>query len=273
MNRPTSDVNQHRSEHELGRLARQAPLIDPITRRILVRAGITPGMRVLDVGSGAGDASMLIATLVGHGGSVVGVDRSLQAVDAARQRAAARSLGNVSFRHGDVQEMFFDEPFDAVAGRHVLQFVADPAAAVARLTTHLKPGGVIVFHESDWQGARSVPPAPIYDRCCALAERTIRELGGDTSMGAKLPAVFQKAGLQSPAMRLEAVIGAGPSAGARTALVADLVQSLLPDMERVGLVQPGEIDAATLADTMLEEVLALGSTVVGRSEIGAWTRI
>jgi len=38
-------------------------------------------------------------------------------------------------------------------------------------------------------------------------------------------------------------------------------------------VQPGEIDAATLADTMLEEVLALGSTVVGRSEIGAWTRI
>jgi SAM-dependent methyltransferase len=273
MSQPTRDVNAHPSGPELDRLARQAPLLDPISRRILVRAGITPGMRVLDVGSGAGDASMLIATLVGHGGSVVGVDRSLQAVDAARQRAEARGLSNVSFRHGDFQDMVFDEPFDAVAGRHVLQFLADPAAALARLKSHLNPGGVIVFHEADWQGARSVPPAPIYDRCCALAERTIREMGGDTSMGAKLPAVFERAGLPSPSMRLEALIGAGPSAGERASLVADLVGTLLPDMERLGLVQPGEIDAGSLADRMTGEVLALGSTIIGRSEIGAWTRV
>jgi SAM-dependent methyltransferase len=273
MNRPESDVDLPQSEHELGRLARQAPLIDPITRRILVRAGITPGMRVLEVGSGAGDASMLIATLVGHGGSVVAVDRSLRAIDTARQRAEARGLGNISFRQGDFQQMVFDEPFDAVAGRHALLFLADPSAVLAGLKAHLKPGGVIVFQEADWAGVRSLPAAPIYDRCSVLAERTIRELGGDTSMGARLPAAFEAAGLASPAMRLEALIGAGPSAGDRTALVADLVRTLLPDMERLGIAEPGEIDAATLADRMLEEVQALGSTVIGRSEIGAWTRI
>jgi len=272
MNQPTSDSLQP-SGPELDRLARQAPLIDPITRRILVRAGITPGMRVLDVGSGAGDSSMLIATLIGHAGSVVGVDRSLLAVDAARQRAEARGLSNVSFRHGDLLEMVFDEPFDLVAGRHVLLSLADPAVALAGLKAHLKPGGVIAFHEADWQGARSVPPAPIYDRCCALAERAIRELGGDTSMGAKLPAAFERAGLPSPFMRLEAPIGAGRTAGDRIGLVADLIVTLLSDMERLGLVEPGEIDPGSLADRMTAEALALGSTIIGRSEIGAWTRI
>lgn len=273
MARPTSDVDLPQSDHELARLARQAPLIDPITRRILVRAGITPGMRVLEVGAGAGDASMLIATLVGHGGSVVSVDRSLRAIDAARQRAAARGLNNISFRHGDFREMVFGEPFDAVAGRHVLLFLADPSAALSGLKAHLKPGGIIVFHEADWAGARSLPTAAIYDRCCALAERTIRELGGDTSMGARLPAVFHAAGLEPPSMRLEALVGAGPSAGDRTGLVADLVRSLLPDMERLGLIEPGEIEAVTLADRMLDEVLSIGSTVISQSEIGAWTRV
>jgi len=273
MNWPTSDVDLPQSEQELGRLARQAPLIDPITRRILVRAGITPGMRVLEVGPGAGDASMLIATLIGHGGSVVAVDRSLKAIDAARQRAGARGLNNISFRHGDFRQMVFEEPFDAIAGRHVLLFLADPSAALTSLKAHLKPGGVMVFHEADWAGVRSLPAAPIYDRCCQLAERAIRELGGDTSMGARLPAVFQAAGLSSPSMRLEALVGAGPSAGERTGLVADLVRTLLPDMERLGLVEPGQIDGETLAERMLDEVLALGSTVISRSEIGAWTRI
>ena len=48
------------TDAELKRLATQARLIDPITRRYLVSAGITEGMRVLDVGSGAGDVAILL---------------------------------------------------------------------------------------------------------------------------------------------------------------------------------------------------------------------
>ena len=71
------------SEAELKRLATQARLIDPITRRFLVSAGIREGMRVLDVGSGVGDVAILVAGLVGKSGEVVGADPAPAAIDAA----------------------------------------------------------------------------------------------------------------------------------------------------------------------------------------------
>jgi tRNA A58 N-methylase Trm61 len=64
------------SARELERLRRQAQLVNPITRQYLIEAGIAPGMRVLDIGSGAGDVAFLAAELVGLSGQVVGVDRS-----------------------------------------------------------------------------------------------------------------------------------------------------------------------------------------------------
>src|SRR5215204_5640520 len=63
-----------RSDHETARLQRQAQLYGPLTRRLLVEAGIGSGMRVLDVGSGAGDVALLVAEMVGPMGQVVGVD-------------------------------------------------------------------------------------------------------------------------------------------------------------------------------------------------------
>ncbi len=74
------------SAQELERLRIQARLIDPITRRFFLEAGLGPGMRVLDIGSGAGDVAFLAAELVGVTGEVVGTDRAAKAVAAARER-------------------------------------------------------------------------------------------------------------------------------------------------------------------------------------------
>src|SRR5512135_2229096 len=113
---------------ELDRLQSQARFIDPVTRNFFREAGLKAGMRVLDVGSGAGDVSFLAAELVGESGRIVGVDRSAAAIDFARARAAAKSLPQVSFRQGEAAAMDFAQPFDAVVGRYVLQFQSDPAA-------------------------------------------------------------------------------------------------------------------------------------------------
>jgi ubiquinone/menaquinone biosynthesis C-methylase UbiE len=68
------------SHAEIRRLMLQAAILRPFTERLLRNAEIGPGMRVLDLGCGAGDVSMLAAELVGASGSVVGIDRNPQVI-------------------------------------------------------------------------------------------------------------------------------------------------------------------------------------------------
>ena len=75
------------SEDELARLARQAQLLEPTTRRYLSEAGIGPGMRVLDVETGLGDVAAIVADLVGRSGDVIGVDLSRGVIESARARS------------------------------------------------------------------------------------------------------------------------------------------------------------------------------------------
>ncbi len=75
-------------------------------------------------------------------------------------------------------------------------------------------------------------------------------------------------------MRLQALIGGGAENLARLqSQVADLVETLLPEMERLGVATAAEINIETLATRMQNEVVANGSVIVGRSEIGAWSRV
>ena len=261
------------SERELDRLQAQARLIDPVTRRFFHDAGVGPGIRVLDVGSGAGDVAFLVADLVGDSGEVVGADRVAAALETARRRAAARSLRNVSFRVGDPAEMTFERPFDAVVGRYVLQFQQNPAAMLRKLAAQVRPGGVVVFHEIDWGGVASFPPAPTFDRCCRWGRETLRLHGTETRMGIKLYSTFVAAGLPPPRMRLEALVGGGANGLDLLRLAANLVATLLPEMERLGVATAADVGLDTLLARMRDEAIALSSVIVGTYQIGAWSRV
>ena len=189
MTEPGGYVLGH-AEAELNRLATQAVLIDPITRRFFRAAGIAEGMRVLDVGSGAGHTAMLLAEIVGPSGEVVGVDRAPVAVQTAERRVAAAGLGNVSFRHGDPSQMRLDGGFDAVAGRYVLMFVPAAADMLRGLLRHLRPGGRIVFHEPDWNGTRSSPPVPAFEQVCGWIRQALLASGASDDFGLHLAEVF-----------------------------------------------------------------------------------
>jgi 2-polyprenyl-3-methyl-5-hydroxy-6-metoxy-1,4-benzoquinol methylase/ketosteroid isomerase-like protein len=257
---------------ELERLQVQGRLIEPITRGFFVDAGIVTGMRVLDVGSGVGDVAFLVADLVGETGEVVGVDRSATALALARQRAAAHPGRNVSFEEGDPSEMVFERPFDAVVGRYVLMFQPDPAAMLRSAAAHVQAGGVVAFHEPEWACARSHPPVPSWDRCCELVVAAMSAKGADMQMGMKLPATFAAAGLPAPSLRYVSVIGAGANCSDQVHFTTDVAVTVLADIEELGLAALGEIDPGTLADRVTADVAARGSVIVGRSEIGAWSR-
>src|SRR5215471_14810079 len=97
---PNYALDQQHSEYE--RLGRQAARDNPLTERLFVAAGIGPGMRVLDVGCGAGHVSSLVARLVGPTGSVVGIDREAPVLEYARAHASGDV--DVSFVLGDFRD-------------------------------------------------------------------------------------------------------------------------------------------------------------------------
>ena len=260
------------SEFELERLARQERLIGKATREYFQSAGMVSGMRVLDVGSGTGLVAFLAAELVGSSGQVIGTDLSPTAVEVATRNAAARALPQVSFRLGNPAELSFDQPFDAVVGRYVLLFQADPSDMIRRLTKQLRPGGIIVFHEPDWSFARSDPVAPLYDRCCRWMIETFERVGTSTNMSKKLHQAFLAAGLPPPTMRMEAVIGDATSAAEWLRAVADLIVVIAPSIEQQGVARLADVDCGSLADRLIQEVSQHHSLVVGRAEIGAWVR-
>ena len=261
------------SEWELSRLRAQARLLEPTTRQFLRDAGIVAGMRVLDIGSGAGDVAFLAADLVGSSGEVVGTDRVPAAITAATHSAHERGFRNVVFRLGDAADLSFDRPFDAVVGRYVLLFQADPADVLRRLARLVQPGGLMVFHEPDWVFARSMPPAPTYDRCCGWIRDTFRIAGTDANMADKLYTAFVQAGLGTPSMRLSTYIGGGANCSEFLQAVADIVATLVPTLTQQGLATPAEVDAKTLAGRLKAEVEANASVIVGRSEVVAWVRV
>lgn len=257
---------------EIERLKAQALLIDPITRRFFQEAGIGGGMRVLDVGSGAGDVAFLAAELVGAGGEVIGVDVAPAAVAVAQSRATRGSVSNVSFRLGDPSEMKFDGPFDAVIGRYVLQFQSDPAKSLRKLAAQARPGGLVVFHEIDWAGLASYPPVPSFDRCCRWGSDAMRLHGTEIHMGTKLHATFVSAGLEAPTMRLEAPVGGMPAGLAWLQMFKELIATLLPEMEHLGVATAGEVDLESLVERISVEAARSGSVILGHYQVCAWAR-
>ena len=76
---------------ELRRPIFQAVILRPVAARLLHDAEIGPGMRLLDLGCGVGDVTMLVAGTVGPSGSVIGIDRSPQAIAFATSVSATRN--------------------------------------------------------------------------------------------------------------------------------------------------------------------------------------
>src|SRR5580704_15891212 len=144
---PTSHYSLGSTDAEHERLIWQASRLAPLTERLFREAGIGPGQRVLDLGSGVGDIAMLVARIVGPSGEVVGVERDSQSIARARVRAAEASLHNVSFTQSDAGDVSSDRPFDAAVGRFILQFLPDPVAILHSLSRLVRPGGVFAFRE------------------------------------------------------------------------------------------------------------------------------
>ena len=267
---PQSYVLGHGSE-EHRRLILQSRFVGELTEIVFARAGLAQAMRVLDVGCGAGDVSLLAAAFVGPSGSVLGIDQSPESVSLARERAKAAGLDNVRFEVARLEEFREGGPFDALVGRLVLLYLKEPAVVLRQLAELVRPGGVIVFHEMEMTTARCVPESPLWTRTGRWIVEAFTRAGVETSMGSRMYSVFKDAGLSAPEMISGGRVEGNPESQIFEWL-AQTVRSLLPMIEKTGVATKEEVGIDTLADRLRAEMIARGAVAHAPLFVGAWTR-
>lgn len=136
-----ADGGRRWTEHQ----ARLDALIAPFGAAALAAAKPAAGERVLDVGCGCGDTTLALASAVGAGGEVLGVDVSAPMLARAWERVAQAGHTNITLLEGDAAAATLPTDRDLVFSRFGVMFFADPRAAFAALRQTLRSGGRLHF--------------------------------------------------------------------------------------------------------------------------------
>ncbi len=257
---------------EVQRLLLQGRLYNDYTEHALRLAGLRPGMRVLDVGSGPGDVSLIAARLVGPTGTVVGVDAAAEMVALARDRADEYGLSTVHFTQATTDDLVLQEPVDAVVGRLILMHLPDPVATLRRLRTWVRPGGTIAFSENDITAARSIPDIPLFGRVIESIACAFEAMGLSPRFGTTLHTIFSDAGLGAPQLTLGTPIGTADEADI-LAYAAEVWRLVSPIAQQNGFAIDELADMDDFVPRFRQEALAANALITMPPLITAWARV
>ncbi|MCM2391594.1 class I SAM-dependent methyltransferase [Streptomyces albipurpureus] len=190
-------------EGERDRLELLARMLDPMHRRALSLAGMRPGLRCLELGSGTGTIATWMADQVGARGSVLATDINLSFLkDLRHPNLTVRELDVLT---GDIPR----RSFDVITCRALLHHLSQWEPVVERLAGALKPDGVLVLIEPD--AGAAVLGDPEHQRFWSAWCHWGRMEGIDFRLGRKLPRAVQRAGLDLHEVTMEVPFYGGGS--------------------------------------------------------------
>lgn len=262
------------STEELERLAFQAHVLRPITLRLLLETGIKTGMRVLDLGCGAGDVAMLAGELVGASGMVLGIDRNPEAVALATERASLAKQSHVKFACCAVDDFVASELFDRVIGRYVMVHQPDPAAFIRKAASLAKPGGILGFHEIVLLNPmlESYPVVPLWNQAGEWIVAVLGSGANHHDAAARMLEHFASAGLSAPALFCERPIGGGNDS-ALYRWAGESVRSIIPHLTQMGIVTAESLSIDDFESRLKAAAVGANSQLIGPMQIGAWVRV
>jgi ubiquinone/menaquinone biosynthesis C-methylase UbiE len=260
------------ADAEVQRLLLQGRLYNDYTEHALRLAGLRPGMRVLDIGSGPGDVSFIAARLVGPTGTVLGVDAAPAMIELARARAAEQDLSAVHFTQAAIDAITLDEPVDAVIGRLILMHLPDPAATLRHLSSYVRPGGVVAFSENDITATSSIPDMPLFGKVTAGIVRAFEAMGLSPRFGTTLHTIFAEAGLGAPRLTLGTPIGTAADTDI-LAYAAEVWRLVSPIAQQMGFAIDEVADIDNFVPRFREEAVAVNALITMPPIITAWARV
>ncbi|WP_231930340.1 methyltransferase domain-containing protein [Friedmanniella luteola] len=156
---------------------------------------LRPGLRLLDVGSGAGTITADLAALLAPG-EVVGLDGAVAAVDATAALAAERGLTNLTAVQGSAYDLASaGSGFDVVHAHQVLQHLADPVGALRAMADACAPDGLVAVRDADYAAMTWYPDDAGLSRWLELYRSVARANGGEPDAGRRLVGWARAAGL------------------------------------------------------------------------------
>jgi ubiquinone/menaquinone biosynthesis C-methylase UbiE len=254
---------------EVMRLDAQSAAIAPATALLLRAAGIAPGMRVLDLGTGLGHVALALAELVGPEGAVVGIDLTTPLLEIAERRRAAAGADQVRFLEADARDYRSAERFDAIVARLLLFHLPDAVDVVRHHSAGLRPGGRLVAIDFDLGSARTEPPVALFDTAIGWVEAAFRAAGADPRVGTRLERILAEAGLEPvDGLGLQRYYAPDDPTGPR--LLAGIVGALASPIVAAGIATASEIGLDTLEARLAVELAAAGATMLPPAVVGAW---
>jgi ubiquinone/menaquinone biosynthesis C-methylase UbiE/catechol 2,3-dioxygenase-like lactoylglutathione lyase family enzyme len=178
------------------RLERQARVMAAASARFLSDAGLREGWACLDVGCGDGAMTVAMARAAGAGGRAVGVDIDADALEVARE-AAARAEVAARFVCRSAAEVIERNAFDLAYSRLLLSHLSDPSSVVRTMVASVRPGGVVAVEDLFTGTLHSEPAVGALDRLQEAYSATVRDHGGDPTIGPRLGALLTAAGLEN----------------------------------------------------------------------------
>jgi SAM-dependent methyltransferase len=131
---------------------------NPTTQAFISDAGIKPGMKVLDVGCGAGVMTAWLAKCVGPTGTVTAIDNSEVQLNVTRKRLEKENLSNVKTQVLSAYDIHqLNEKFDFIYCRFVLHHLHSPRSTIKIFYDNLKPNGIYVGEEGRVSAAFAYP--------------------------------------------------------------------------------------------------------------------
>ncbi len=271
MKHRTTNYALGHSPTEIRRLGIQAAILRPITMRLLQDLGVSPGMRILDIGCGAGDVALLAAEVVGESGAVVGIDRSEAAILAARARAGTAK--NVDFLVASPDDTLDAASFDVAIGRYVLTFQDDVPSFIRATARLVKPGGILAFHEvDDGDDFAALPEVPLWKQANEWLMTALRSLVPNPDVPGRLVDCFSQAGLGAPVLFCEVPVGDGERSPIATWL-AETLRTLLPQIIQRGWASEEAVDIDSLEKRLRAAASTTHSQVSALRQVCAWVTV